>query len=126
MTKLLSDEAVAGYKRDGYHFPIDVLSADETLGLRRKLEAHERASGGPIQGDKRHKAHLYLTWLNDLIRSPKILDAVEDVLGPNLFCWSIGTQRIVPIFPVHVACRTHPLSVCRWFFWPRRRKYRSH
>src|SRR5579872_6510119 len=88
MTKLLSADAVAGYKRDGYHFPIDVLSADETLDLRRKLEAHERESGGPIQGDKRHKAHLYLTWLNELIRSPRILDAVEDVLGPNLLCWS--------------------------------------
>jgi non-haem Fe2+, alpha-ketoglutarate-dependent halogenase len=88
MTKLLSADAVAGYKRDGYHFPIDVLSADETLDLRHKLEAYERASGGPIQGDKRHKAHLYLTWLNDLIRSPRILDAVEDVLGPNLLCWS--------------------------------------
>jgi non-heme Fe2+,alpha-ketoglutarate-dependent halogenase len=88
MTKVLSDDAVAGYKRDGYHFPIEVLSTGETLELRRKLEAYERANGGPIQGDKRHKAHLYLTWLNDLIRLPKILDAVEDVLGPNLLCWS--------------------------------------
>jgi non-haem Fe2+, alpha-ketoglutarate-dependent halogenase len=88
MVKVLSDAAVAGYKRDGYHFPIDVLSTDETLALRRKLEAYEQANGGPIQGDKRHKAHLYLTWLNDLIRIPKILDPVEDVLGPNLLCWS--------------------------------------
>jgi non-heme Fe2+,alpha-ketoglutarate-dependent halogenase len=88
MAKILSDDAVAAYKRDGYYFPIDVLSDDETRELRRKLEAYERANGGPIQGDKRHKAHLYLTWLNDLIRSPKILDAVEDVLGPNLLCWS--------------------------------------
>ena len=36
----------------------------------------------------RHKPHLYLTFLNELIRHPRILDAVEDVLGPNLFCWS--------------------------------------
>jgi non-haem Fe2+, alpha-ketoglutarate-dependent halogenase len=88
MAKILSDDAVAAYKRDGYYFPIDVLPDDETRELRRKLEAYERVNGGPIQGDKRHKAHLYLTWLNDLIRSPKILDAVEDVLGPNLLCWS--------------------------------------
>jgi non-heme Fe2+,alpha-ketoglutarate-dependent halogenase len=88
MAKILSDDAVAAYNRDGYYFPIDVLSDGETLELRRKLEAYERANGGPIQGDKRHKAHLYLTWLNDLIRSPRILDAVEDVLGPHLLCWS--------------------------------------
>src|SRR5476651_651401 len=88
MVKVLSDAAVADYKRDGYHFPIDVLSTDETVALRRKLEAYEQANGGPIRGDKRHKAHLYLTWLNDLIRLPKTLDPVEDVLGPNLLCWS--------------------------------------
>ena len=88
MTKLLSEDAVAAYQRDGYYFPVDILSAAETRILRDKLEAHERATGGPIQGDRRHKTHLYLTFLNDLIRHPRILDAVEDVLGPNLLCWS--------------------------------------
>jgi non-haem Fe2+, alpha-ketoglutarate-dependent halogenase len=88
MTKLLTEDAVARYRRDGYYFPIDVLSEAETRSLRDRLEAHEAASGGPIQGDRRHKAHLYLTWLNDLIRLPRILDAVEDVLGPDLLCWS--------------------------------------
>ena len=88
MTKLLTEDAVAAYQRDGYYFPVDVLSEAETRALRDQLEAHERASGGPIQGDRRHKPHLYLTFLNDLIRHPRILDAVEDVLGPNLLCWS--------------------------------------
>jgi ectoine hydroxylase-related dioxygenase (phytanoyl-CoA dioxygenase family) len=88
MPNVLSESALASYRRDGYHFPIDILSAAETAELRCRLEAHEAASGGPIQGDRRHKAHLYLTWLNDLIRHPRILDAVEDVLGPNLLCWS--------------------------------------
>ncbi len=88
MPKILSDTAIARYRRDGYHFPIDVLSPAETRELRDRLETYERANGGPIQGDKRHKAHLYLTWLNDLIRHPRIVDAAEDVLGPNLLCWS--------------------------------------
>src|ERR1700759_5464468 len=88
MPKLLSQDAVGQYKRDGYYFPIDVLSEAETRELRAKLEAHEHANGGPIQGDRRHKPHLYLTFLNDLVRHPRILDAVEDVLGPDLLCWS--------------------------------------
>jgi non-heme Fe2+,alpha-ketoglutarate-dependent halogenase len=88
MTKFLSEDAVARYRRDGYHFPIDVLSAAETRELRAKLEAHETATGGPISGDRRHKPHLYLTFLNDLIHHPRILDAVEDILGPNLLVWS--------------------------------------
>jgi hypothetical protein len=88
MTKLLTEEAVARYRRDGYHFPIEVLTAAETRALRAKLEAYERSSGGPIAGDMRHKPHLYLTFLSDLIHHPRILDAVEDVLGPNLLVWS--------------------------------------
>src|ERR1700751_3411606 len=87
MTKLLTEEAVARYRRDGYHFPIEVLSEAETRALRGKLEAYERLSGGPIAGDKRHKPHLYLTLLFDLIHHPRSLDAVEDVLGPNLLVW---------------------------------------
>jgi non-haem Fe2+, alpha-ketoglutarate-dependent halogenase len=31
---------------------------------------------------------LIFTWANDLIRRPTILDAVEDILGPNLLVWS--------------------------------------
>src|SRR3984885_748281 len=40
-----------------------------------------------MQGPVRHKPHLLLTWLNDLIRHPRILDAVEDVIGPDILCW---------------------------------------
>ena len=88
MPKLLSADAVEKYKHDGYYFPVDILSEAETRDLRRRLEVHEAEMGGPIQGDRRHKAQHYLTWLNDLIRHPRILDAVEDVLGPDLLCWS--------------------------------------
>ncbi len=103
MTKFLSGDALAAYKRDGYTFPIDVLSEGETHALRGQLEAYERANGGPIQGDKRHKAHLYLTFLNDLIRTPTILDAVEDVLGPNLLCWSTSFFITEPSDPGFVS-----------------------
>jgi ectoine hydroxylase-related dioxygenase (phytanoyl-CoA dioxygenase family) len=36
----------------------------------------------------RHKSHLLFTWLDELIRHPAILDAVEDVIGRNILCWS--------------------------------------
>jgi hypothetical protein len=84
----LSPDAVARYHRDGFYFPIRVLSPDEALAYRRRLEDVERAHGGPLGGELRHKGHLLFTWLNALIRHPRVLDAVEDVLGPNLLCWS--------------------------------------
>jgi hypothetical protein len=88
MPKLLSPAELARYHRDGYHFPVDILTADEAAHLRRRLEAYEARAGGPISGNLRHKPHLFLTFLNDLVHHPRILDAVEDVLGPDLLCWT--------------------------------------
>jgi hypothetical protein len=84
----LSPQAIETYRRTGYHFPVDVLSADEARDYRRQLETFEARQGGPLTGELRHKSHLLFTWLNELIRDPRILDPVEDVLGRNLLCWS--------------------------------------
>jgi ectoine hydroxylase-related dioxygenase (phytanoyl-CoA dioxygenase family) len=88
MPQALSSAAVAAYRRDGYHFPVDVLSAAEARAYRERLEAFEARQGGPLQGSLRHKSHLLFPWLNELIRDPRILDPVEAVLGPNLLCFS--------------------------------------
>src|SRR3989442_13039391 len=48
----------------------------------------EAETGGGLSGEIRHKPHLLFAWLADLVRHPAILDAVEDVLGPNLLAWS--------------------------------------
>jgi non-haem Fe2+, alpha-ketoglutarate-dependent halogenase len=84
----LSAAALERYRRDGFYFPIPVLSPAEALECRRRLEAMEAAHGGRLAGEIRHKPHLLFTWLADLVRHPTILDAVEDVLGPNLLAWS--------------------------------------
>jgi non-haem Fe2+, alpha-ketoglutarate-dependent halogenase len=88
MGKRLSAEAVAQYRRDGFYFPLPVLSATEARDMRDKLEAHEHATGGPLAGGMRHKVHLLFTWANELARHSAILDAVEDVIGPDILCWS--------------------------------------
>jgi ectoine hydroxylase-related dioxygenase (phytanoyl-CoA dioxygenase family) len=36
----------------------------------------------------RHKAHLYLTWLDELVRLPAVLDAVGDIIGPDIMVYS--------------------------------------
>ncbi len=88
MPKVLTPAEVDAYRRDGYHFPIDVLTPAEVASYRNALEAYEKTSGGPIKGEMRHRSHLVFTWVNDLVRHPRILDAVEDVLGPSIFCWN--------------------------------------
>jgi non-heme Fe2+,alpha-ketoglutarate-dependent halogenase len=84
--KMLTAAAVRQYQEKGYYAPIRVIPRIEADALRARLEAYERATG-PLAGKLRHKSHLLFTWLNDLIRHPRILDAVEDVIGPNILCW---------------------------------------
>jgi len=83
MAKLLSPATIARYRRDGVLFPIPVLTTSQALEYRRNLEAVEPEHAAAF----RHKPHLLFTWLADLARHPTILDAVEDVLGPNLLVW---------------------------------------
>jgi hypothetical protein len=87
MPKLMSSQ-IDAYRRDGYVFPLPAISAATAAECRRRLEAFEAASGGPLRGELRHKTHLLFPWLADLVRSDAILDAVEDLYGPNLLCWS--------------------------------------
>jgi ectoine hydroxylase-related dioxygenase (phytanoyl-CoA dioxygenase family) len=88
MPKLLSQAAVEAYRRDGYYSPVRVMSAAEAQGFRAALEAHEAKSGQPLQGNMRHKTHLLFTWADALVHHPKVLDAVEDAIGPNILCWT--------------------------------------
>jgi ectoine hydroxylase-related dioxygenase (phytanoyl-CoA dioxygenase family) len=88
MPKMLSDEAVAAYGRDGYYSPVRVMSAADAGNYRRALEAHEAQTGEPLQGNWRHKAHLLFTWADELVRHPRVLDAVEDLIGPDILCWT--------------------------------------
>ena len=87
-TKVLATAQVEAFARNGYHFPLRALSADDALAYRRRLEQSEATLGGPLRGALRSKPHLIFTWANDLIRLPAVLDAVEDILGPNLLAWS--------------------------------------
>src|ERR1700759_4996788 len=90
--KSLTEAAVQQYRDLGYYAPVPVLDRAEANELRARLEDFE-ASGSGMKGAVRHKPHLLFTWLNDLIRHPRILDAVEDVIGPNILCW--GTSFFI-------------------------------
>jgi len=88
MPKVLSSGAVEQFKRDGYYFPHRVMSAAEAAAFRQRMEASEALNGGKLSSNMRHKVHLLFTWAAELVRHPAILDAVEDLIGPNLICWN--------------------------------------
>jgi len=84
--KSLSSEAVRFYEQHGYYAPIRAFSVETAAAFRAKLERFEQEQ--PALGQiLRSKTHLALTWADELVRHPGILDAVECVIGPNILCW---------------------------------------
>ena len=87
--KVLTRAQVEAFARNGYHFPLRALSAEEAKVYRAKLEGAEAHLGTSLmKTGYRNKPHLVFTWADELIRHPRILDAMEDILGPNLLVWS--------------------------------------
>ena len=87
MPKLLTDAQIEQYHAKGYVYPFRALNLAEAAEARRKIEAFEARMGDEAQKFLAFKAHLPFRFLSDIIRHPRILDAVEDVLGPNILCW---------------------------------------
>jgi hypothetical protein len=88
MPKALTPSQIEAFHRDGYVFPLRAIPASDAAECRRRLEAFEATTGGPLRGELRHKTHLLFPWLAELVHNAGILDAVEDLYGPNLLCWS--------------------------------------
>ena len=70
--KILTQQQVDQYRRDGCVFPVRVMSPEAAAEIRERLEAFERETGGPLKGDLRHKSHLLFSWLGDLVRQERI------------------------------------------------------
>ena len=94
MARSLSPDAVDAYRRDGYLFPIDIVGADEAATWRRRLQAIEAryeqdaSLPRPLDDYMRRNAHLTMPSFAQLALDPRILDAVESLLGPDLLVWS--------------------------------------
>jgi len=66
---------------------IDLLTIEEAAEVRRHIEEIEAKLGIKMMSRFRIKAHLPFPFLCDLVSHPKLLDAVEDLIGPNILCW---------------------------------------
>ncbi len=90
MPKRLSRAEAARYQRDGFVAPVAALGPDEVADFRRRFEAYEAANGGWYELSKGQKLYLIQTWAAELAAHPAVLDAVEDVLGPDLMVWGMS------------------------------------
>lgn len=106
MPASLSPAQIAQYRHDGFLFPVDCLTPDEVRHFRGRLEAFEQEQGdtfGKLPDLVRSKSHLLFTWMDELVRHPKVLDAVESIIGPNILIYHLTSWLKEPGEPSHVS-----------------------
>jgi len=82
--KKLTREQITRYERDGYICPVDAFSADRAAAWHEQLQAFERAEGQKMTRGHNFKPHLLFPWVDEIVRAPEVLDAVEDLIGPDI------------------------------------------
>ena len=87
MGKYLEGDQIRHYHDKGFLSPINVLTRDEIQTCNSEIEAFEKASGQPIDFPYKSRCHQIFSWADALVHHPKILDAVEDVIGPDILCY---------------------------------------
>ena len=84
MPKSLSQQQIDAYWRDGLVSPIEVMTEDDAAACRAELEAVEARYGAVHYMVKPY----LVTMVGDaLAHSATLLDAVEDIIGPDVMLW---------------------------------------
>lgn len=87
MPKILTEAQVDQYRGDGFAFPVPVLDIDEVWELRADLEHWEKLQGHPLDFPEKSKSYLLYKWADTLVHHRKVLDAVEDLIGPDILVY---------------------------------------
>ena len=99
MSPNLSSDQISSYERDGILFPIDVLPPSEVERTRTGLDEIEANLGRRPKTEELHQLFLNYDWAYDLVTHPKILDAIESVLGPDILLWATSVFAKQPHDP---------------------------
>ena len=74
------------YERQGFVGPIQVISREEALELKKLvLDAEEKLN--LMNSDYRCKSNVLFPFVDKISRSPKLVELISQLIGPNIHCW---------------------------------------
>ena len=80
----LTNNQIKHYYDTGYVSPIEVLTKDEAKEIKEEIETIEKKWPSELNGLGRNYIHLISPVFDKICHNPKILDAVESVIGKNI------------------------------------------
>lgn len=87
MPKILAQQQLDDFREQGFLSPVDVLSEDEAMNYAQRLQDAEREYPQELNAENRNNPHLAFRFLDELAHHPVILDAIEDLVGPDFGLW---------------------------------------
>jgi ectoine hydroxylase-related dioxygenase (phytanoyl-CoA dioxygenase family) len=96
MPRILTDQQLQDFRRDGFVFPLECISAQQAAAYLNILEDYEAETGEDVSKRIRVRAVLAYKWLLDLARHPQIAGALQDVIGPNVILLFSGVWSKSP------------------------------
>ena len=99
--KVLTDQDIERYNREGFCQPFDIFSGPEIAGIRSYIDGLMADLGDAGNyGINCYQARL--SGLYDIATDPRILDCVEDLIGPDILCWASAILSKRPHDPKRV------------------------
>jgi|TARA_B110000444_G_scaffold152506_1_gene142710 hypothetical protein len=88
MPKVLTKEQIEQYHDEGFIAPVRVISENEALSIKNQLEQVEADFPDEINAQSRNNLHLSFAFLDALAHNTIIVDAMEDLIGPDIALWA--------------------------------------
>jgi ectoine hydroxylase-related dioxygenase (phytanoyl-CoA dioxygenase family) len=88
MPKVLTKEQIDQYHDEGFISPVRVMSENEALSIKNQLEQVEADFPEEINAQSRNNLHLSFAFLDALAHNTIIVDAMEDLIGPDIALWA--------------------------------------
>ena len=80
----LSSNQLKQYENEGFVSPINIFSKDKANEIRNEIEQIEKEMPGELDKSGRYNAHLISPMLDEVTHHPKILDAVQSLIGEDI------------------------------------------
>ena len=80
----LSIKQIKKYNEEGFVSPIDAISNKEANEIRNEIENIEKNWPKELEGSGRNYVHLISPIFDKVCHNPRILDAVESIIGRNI------------------------------------------
>ena len=88
MPRVLTKLQIEQYHDQGFICPIRVISEQEALSIKDELEQVEKDFPEEINSESRNNLHLSFAFLDALAHNKIIVDAIEDLIGPDISLWA--------------------------------------